>query len=109
MTSKADTSSSASQGRRLLEGRHVRGALVIVIGCVAMSAPFFAGPWVFSLGGLLLVGCGILEMLETFDAADDSVRCAYLSGELSVLAGILLLSLPEFVMRGVALVLAGWG
>jgi uncharacterized membrane protein HdeD (DUF308 family) len=71
-----------------------------------MLVPFFAGPLVFFLGGLLLIACGVLEMLEAFDSPDDSLRCAYLSGEMSVLAGILLLSLPELVMRGVALVLA---
>src|SRR5262249_35346151 len=37
---------------------------------------------------------------------DSSLRSAYLSGELSVLAGTLLLSTPELVLKGVTLLLA---
>src|SRR5262245_5713114 len=98
MTSKADMSSSLPRPRWPFDRRSVRGVLVILIGGLAILVPFFAGPLVFFLGGLLLIVCGVLEMLEAFDASDDSLRCAYLSGEISVLAGILLLSLPELVM-----------
>jgi uncharacterized membrane protein HdeD (DUF308 family) len=91
-----------------LDGRRVRGVLVLLLGCLAIAAPFFAGPLTLFLGGLLLVVCGVLQMLETFRAPDDSsLRSGYLSGEVSILAGILLLSSPELVLRGVALFLAG--
>jgi uncharacterized membrane protein HdeD (DUF308 family) len=87
--------------------RRVRGVLVLLFGCLVLVAPFFAGPLMLFLGGLLLIVCGILEMLESFRAPDDSsLRSTYLSGALSILAGTLLLSTPELVLKGVALVLA---
>src|SRR5438105_592334 len=52
--------------------RRVRGGVVVVIGCLAMAAPFFAGPLALSLAGMFLIVCGTLEMWETFRAADDS-------------------------------------
>lgn len=108
MTSHAETSPGVANGRRPLGQRRVRGVLVLVLGCLAVGAPFFAGPLTFFLGGLLLILCGVLEMWETFRASDDSsLRSTYLSGTLSILSGILLLSTPELVLKGVALVLAG--
>jgi uncharacterized membrane protein HdeD (DUF308 family) len=90
-----------------LDQRQVRGVLVVVMGCLAVAAPFFAGPLTFFVGGVLLIACGVLEMLETFRAPDGaSLRATFLSGELSILGGILLLSAPELVMKGVALLLA---
>jgi uncharacterized membrane protein HdeD (DUF308 family) len=72
-----------------------------------MAAPLFAGPLTLFVGGLLLIVCGVLEMLEAFNASDDSsLRSSYLSGELSILAGILFLTRPELILRGVALFLA---
>jgi uncharacterized membrane protein HdeD (DUF308 family) len=85
----------------------VRGVLLLLLGCLALAAPFFAGALALFLGGVLLIVCGVLEMLEIFLAPDDSsLRSTYLSGGLSILAGILLLSTPELVLRGVALLLA---
>jgi uncharacterized membrane protein HdeD (DUF308 family) len=78
----------------------------MLLGLLAISLPLFAGPLVFFLAGLLLILCGVLEMLETFYVSDASARGVYLSGELSILAGLLLLSMPELILRGVALLLA---
>jgi uncharacterized membrane protein HdeD (DUF308 family) len=89
-------------------GRRLRGALILVMGCLAILSAFFAGTLALSLVGLLLIVCGVLEMLETFQAPDEARRrSAYLSGVLSVLAGILLLAQPQLVLRGLALFLAG--
>lgn len=88
--------------------RRFRGALLLGMGCVVILSPFFAGSLALFVVGLLLVGCGILEMLEAFHAADEAgLRSTYLSGALSVLAGILLLTKPELLLRGLALLLAG--
>src|SRR3954463_8148117 len=85
----------------------MRAALLLVMGCVAILSPFFAGSLALFLVGLLLIVCGVLEMLETFYATDAArLRSAYLSGALSVLAGLLLLVQPQLVVRGLALVLA---
>src|SRR3954468_522115 len=87
--------------------RRLRGALLLLMGCVAILSPFFAGSLALFLVGLLLIVCGVLEMLETFYATDAArLRSAYLSGALSVLAGLLLLVQPQLVVRGLALVLA---
>ena len=94
------------RGGRFAAGR-VRGVAVILFGSLAILAPFFAGPLTFFIGGLLLIVCGVLEMFETLRAPDNhSLRSSYLGGELSILAGILLLGTPELVLKGVSLVLA---
>jgi uncharacterized membrane protein HdeD (DUF308 family) len=60
------------------------------------------------LVALLLMVCGALELLETFQAANEARRrSTYLSGALSVLAGILLLAQPQLLVRGLAFFLAG--
>src|SRR5262249_33731915 len=107
MTSHVETSPAVPERRRLLGNRRLRGVLVLLMGCLAIVVPFLAGPLALFLVGLLLIVCGVLEMLESFRAPDSSLRSTYLGGELSILAGILLLNEPELMLRGVALVLAG--
>src|SRR5262245_62874836 len=88
--------------------RHVRGVMVLVLGCLAIAAPFLAGSLGLLLVGLLLVLCGVLEMLETFYAPDElRRRSAYLSGGFTVIAGMLLMAKPQLVIRGLAVLLAG--
>jgi uncharacterized membrane protein HdeD (DUF308 family) len=106
MTSHAETSTGAPERRWLLGKRRVRAVLVLLMGCLAIVAPFLAGPLALFLVGLLLIGCGVLEMLECFRAPDSSLRSTYLGGGLSILAGILLLNQPELMLKGVSLVLA---
>src|SRR5579862_6935861 len=107
MTGQPDASSMGSPGSWQLGRRNLRGILVLVMGCLAMAAPFFAGTLGLFLTGMLFVMCGVLEMLETFRSGDgSSMRWNYLSGEMSILAGILLLNKPELMLRAVALFLA---
>ena len=78
------------------------------MGCLAIAAPFFVGPSALFLVGLLLIVCGVFELLEIFQVSEESfLRSAYLSGGLSISAGMLLLAHPEAVLRGVAYLLAG--
>src|SRR6266480_3862437 len=94
-------------GQRSLR-RRLRGGLIFAMGCLSIAAPFFAGPLALFLVGVLLCVCGVLEMLETFQLPDEDRRIsAYLSGVLSVVAGILLLAEPRVVLRGLALFIAG--
>ncbi len=84
------------------------GAFILIMGCLAMIAPFFAGPLAVSLVGILLIACGILEMLETFRLSyESSRRSAYLSGAMSILVGGLLLNRPKLILGGLALLFAG--
>jgi uncharacterized membrane protein HdeD (DUF308 family) len=81
--------------------------LVLLMGCAAIAAPFFAGPLAVSLVGLLLITCGIMEMVETFRFPSDlSQRSAYLSGAMSILAGLLLLNQPKLILGGLAIFFA---
>src|SRR5262245_42237391 len=103
MTSQTETTPAAAQSHWQGNRRRLRGVFVFLIGCLAIAAPFFAGPLTFFLGGILLIVCGVLEMLESYHVPDSGSRSAYLSGEVSILAGILLISLPELTLKGVAL------
>jgi uncharacterized membrane protein HdeD (DUF308 family) len=87
--------------------RRARGGLVLLMGCLAILAPFVAGTLALFVVGLLLIACGVLEMLETYQADDETGRrSAYLGGMLSVFAGLLLLTRPELILRGLALFIA---
>ena len=95
-------------GRRFAQGHRLRGLLVLAMGCLAILAPFLSGSLALFLVGWLLIVCGVLEMLETFRASnEDKRRSTYLSGMLSVLAGILLLAQPQVILRGLAFLVAG--
>lgn len=91
----------------MVRSRWVRGVLVASLGAFAVAAPLFAGPLTALIIGSLLILCGVLEMLEVASATEETQqRSAYLSGEMSILAGILLISAPDLLLRGVALLLA---
>jgi uncharacterized membrane protein HdeD (DUF308 family) len=107
MTSNAAANPGDLEPGWRLRRRRLRGVLVLLMGCLAIVAPYLAGSLGLFLTGLLLIVCGVLEMLETFRSADDSsMRWTYLSGEMSILAGILLLNKPELMLRAVGLFLA---
>jgi uncharacterized membrane protein HdeD (DUF308 family) len=87
---------------------HVRGVLVLLLGCLAIAVPFLAGSLGLLLVGLLLILCGILEMVETFYTPEKlQRRSAYVSGELTIITGMLLMAKPQLVIRGLAILLAG--
>src|SRR5437660_716574 len=108
VTGSVDTPSEAQSGWTNSRWRRVRGLLVLAMGCLAVASPFLAGTLALLLVGLLLIACGVLEMLETFQADDEAKRrSAYLGGALSVLAGIMLLARPQLLLRGLSLFVAG--
>src|SRR5689334_66776 len=108
MTDRVETHSERPNAPKASRWRRARGAVVLVMGGLAILSPCVAGTLALLLVGVLLILCGILEMLETFRADhEDARRSAYLSGALSVLAGILLLARPELLLRGLALFVAG--
>src|SRR5437868_10596717 len=88
-------------------GRRLRGGLLLIMGCLAILSPLFAGNLALFLVGLLLIACGVLQMVETFQTFNEAARrSTYLSGALSVFAGILLLAQPQLLLRGLALFVA---
>src|SRR5436190_5237796 len=107
MVNEAD-SAGGDKAAWTVSGRRMRGCLVLLMGCVALVTPFFAGPLAVFLVAVLLIACGVLEMLDTFRFPDESSRrSAYLSGALSILAGILLLNQPKLILGGLALLFGG--
>jgi uncharacterized membrane protein HdeD (DUF308 family) len=107
MTAQGEAGLEGRGARVPARGRRLRGALLLVMGCLAAAAVFLSGPLVLFSVGLLLIACGVLEMLETFRAGDEGgMRSAYFGGLLSVLAGTLLMAQPQLVVRGLALLLA---
>jgi uncharacterized membrane protein HdeD (DUF308 family) len=108
MTGLVRTDSDLHDVRKGDRRRRARGALLLVMGCLAVLSLFLAGALPLFLVGLLLIACGVLEMLQTFQATDEARRrSTYLSGALSVLAGIVLLAQPQLLLRGLALLVAG--
>src|SRR5262245_53781015 len=108
MTIDVESAPEVHSPRRTARGRRVRGALILVMGCLAITATLVATSLALLVVGILLCVCGALEMFETFRLRDDDQRVsAYVSGILSVVAGILLLSEPRLVLRGLAIVVAG--
>ncbi len=108
MTSQAEINPAVLDGGRRWSGRRVRGLLLLFLGSLAIAAQFFAAELTLFVGGILLIVCGALEMLETFQVGDDTnLRATYLSGELSILTGFLLLSTPELVLKAVTVLVAG--
>jgi len=108
MTNLVETHSENQGAWASARWRRARGVAVLVMGCLAILSPFLRGELASLLVGLLLIACGVLEMLETFQADRESERrSAYLSGALSVLAGTLLLARPQLLLRGLALFVAG--
>jgi uncharacterized membrane protein HdeD (DUF308 family) len=84
-----------------------RGILVMSMGAIAIAAPFFAGSLTYLLVGSLAIVAGVFELIESLRHPEESkVRSAYMSGEVSIVAGILLLSVPALILRGVAILLA---
>jgi uncharacterized membrane protein HdeD (DUF308 family) len=85
--------------------RRLRGLLVVIMGLVCVVAPFFIGKAALSVIGLFLVVSGVLELIETFSVSDEAgQRSTYLSGFLSIGAGVLLENDPQIVLRGVVIV-----
>jgi uncharacterized membrane protein HdeD (DUF308 family) len=75
------------------------------MGATCIVAPFLIGKAALSVLSLLLVISGVLELLETFSVSDEAgQRSTYLSGFLSILAGVLLENDPQVVLRGVVIV-----
>ncbi len=89
-------------------GRRMRGVLIVAMGCLAMASPLFAGPLAVTVVGLLVIACGLLELLDTFRFPDEAgQRSAYTSGVLSIGVGVVALNMPKLVLGGLELIFAG--
>jgi uncharacterized membrane protein HdeD (DUF308 family) len=87
--------------------RHVRlGLLVLLLGCVALAAPFFLGKLAPFVLGLLLLGSGALETAYGFTLLDRRAgNSAFLGSAMSIAAGIVLLAQPKLALGALAILL----
>src|SRR5262245_11105328 len=76
--------------------RRRRGLLVLLLGCVAIAAPFVVvGAGVFTVLGIVLAVSGGLEIIDGFHAGEERARrLAFTTGALSLAGGLLLLARP---------------
>jgi uncharacterized membrane protein HdeD (DUF308 family) len=96
---------STTSTRSTSRWRRFRGVLVILMGATCVIAPFVIGKAALSVLSLFLVIGGALELIETFSVSDEAgQRSTYLSGFLSIIAGVLLENDPQVVLRGVVVV-----
>jgi Short repeat of unknown function (DUF308) len=75
-------------------GLHARvaGALLMVLGACALSAPFAVGRWSLTLLGIPLIVLSLGEAYATFMSPRRARASAYLPSALAMLAGNLLLA-----------------
>jgi Calcineurin-like phosphoesterase len=83
----------------------VAGALLMVLGACALSAPFVVGRWSLALLGLPLIALSLTEAHATFKSPRRTEAVAYLPSALAMLAGNLLLVSSALVVSGLLILL----
>ncbi|HSE88250.1 MAG TPA: DUF308 domain-containing protein [Candidatus Binatia bacterium] len=87
--------------------QRIYGALLLVLGLIAILTPFSAGGWAISVLGfiVLLAGVGgVIQGLRT--QPPSSTWTTYLTGVLMILGGLLLFARPFMVIGGLLALLA---
>jgi uncharacterized membrane protein HdeD (DUF308 family) len=83
------------------------GALLLVLGLVAIIAPFSAGEWAISILGLVVLVGGAAQVIQGLRSqSPSSAGITYLTGLLMILAGLLLFARPFLVIGGLLALLA---
>ena len=83
------------------------GALLLVLGLVAIIAPFSAGEWAIAILGLVVLVAGAAEVIQGLRSPSPSVVwTTYCTGLLMILAGLLLFARPFLVIGGLLALLA---
>jgi uncharacterized membrane protein HdeD (DUF308 family) len=92
-----------SSARNRPPRRVVLGAVVLLLGCLAVAAPFVAGKGAPFVLGVLILGSGLLEIAHAFGVRERRTgNAGFLHGLVSVVAGALLLLQPELALGGIA-------
>ena len=87
----------------------VLGVVTIILGIVAMMAPFMAGMSIAVLVGIILVAAGIARMVWAFSAESfGQGLLKFALGGLTLLCGVLMLARPLFALGSLTLFLAAY-
>ena len=81
------------------------GALLVVLGLIAIIAPFSAGGWAISILGLILLLAGVVEVIQGLRTPSPSSP-TYFTGVLMILGGLLLFARPVMVIGGLLALIA---
>ena len=104
-----DTPSRTPKSTPVRWGWHWRliiGTPLLVLGCLAMTAPFVAGKSSPFILGILMLASGLIETAHAFAVRDRRVGNAVFFGSgVSVLAGLLLLAQPNLALGALSLLL----
>ena len=83
------------------------GALLLVLGLIAIITPFSAGGWAISILGLIVLVAGAVGVIQGLRTqSPSSTSTTYLTGVLMILGGLLLFARPVMVMGGLLALLA---
>ena len=85
--------------------KRVAGALLIVLGVVALTAPLATGRWSLAFLGICVIVLGLVEAYAAFTSPKRSHVSAYLPSVLAVLAGNVLLLSASLVLDGLLILL----
>ena len=73
----------------------------MVAGLIILLMPVFLGSWIIALLGIVLVGAGLFEFIETLRSRGQSQTIySYLAGVVTTLLGIVLFVSPRLVLSG---------
>ena len=87
--------------QKKLTRRRVLGIGVMVAGLIILFMPVILGGWIIALLGIVLVGAGLFEFVETVRSRGRSGTIySYLGGVVTTLLGIVLFVSPRFVLSG---------
>ena len=100
---------STDQGGKCPFTLFVAGVVTIVLGVLAMMAPFATGVIATTLIGVFAVGAGISRMVLAFRASSFGKGIlGFVVGVLTVLSGLVIMGHPLLGMATLALILAGY-
>src|SRR4029434_10295205 len=80
------------------------GALLLVLGLIAIVTPFSAGGWAISILGLIVIIAGVVGVQALRTQSPTSPT--YLTGVLMILGGLLLFARPVMVIGGLLALVA---
>jgi uncharacterized membrane protein HdeD (DUF308 family) len=85
--------------------KRLAGALLIVLGVLALTAPLATGRWSLAFLGICLIALGLVEAYAAFSSLKRSQVSAYLPSVLAILAGNVLLLSASLVLNGLLFLL----
>ena len=83
------------------------GALLLVLGLIAIVTPFSAGGWAISILGLIVLVAGVIGVIQGL-RTQSPTSTTYLTGVLMILGWLLLFARPVMVIGGLLAFVAMW-